>query len=74
MSARQIYAQSQGLERDSGLRNYGRRRCKSDGVSNRAAGRSTPEWAVVEMRVRPRVVVPLMPGHLRLVGGGTHFQ
>jgi hypothetical protein len=74
MGARKIHAQSQGFERDSGLRNYGRRRRKSGDVSNRAGGRSTTEWAVLEMSVRSRMVVPRMRRHLRLVSGGTHFQ
>ncbi len=74
MSAWQIHAQSQGLERDAGLRNYGRRRRKSDDVGNRAGGRRTPEWAVLEMTVRSRVVVPMSAEHLRLVSGVTHFQ
>lgn len=74
MSGWEIYAQSQGFERDAGVRNHGRRRRKIDEVSNRAGGRSAPEWAVLEMSVRSRVVVPMSSEHLRLVSGGTHFQ
>jgi hypothetical protein len=74
MSARESDAQSQGFERDRGLRNDGRRRRKGDYVSNRAGSRNTAEWAVLEMSVRPRVVVPVMGRHLRLVCGGTHLQ
>jgi len=74
MSAWEIYAEPQGLERGAGLRDYGRRRGKSAEVGNRAGGRSTAEWAVLEMSVDSRVVVPMSAEHLRLVRGGTHFQ
>ena len=74
MSGREIYAQSQSFERDAGVRKHGRRGRKIDDMSNRAGGRSAPEWAVLEMTVRSRVVVPVMRRHLRLVSGGTHFQ
>ena len=74
VSAWEIYAQPQGLERGAGLRNYRRRRRKSDELSNRAGGRSTAKWAVLEMSVRSRVVVPMSAEHLRLVSGRTHFQ
>src|SRR5271168_2912120 len=74
MGAWKIHAQSQGFERDAGLRNYGRRGRKNGDVSNRAGGRSTAEWAVLKMSVRSRMVVLRMRRHLRLVGGGTHFQ
>ena len=74
MGAWKIQAQSQGLERDAGLRNYGRRRRKSGDVSNRAGGRSTTEWAVLKMSVRARMVVPRMRRHLRLVSGRAQFQ
>jgi hypothetical protein len=74
MSAREIYAEPQGLERGAGLRNRGRRRGKIDEVSTRAGGRSTTERAVLEMSVGSRVAVPMSAEHLRLVRGGTHFQ
>ena len=74
MDAWEIYAEPQGLERDAGLGNYRRRRCKSDELSNRTGGRSTAEWAVLEMSVGSRVVVPMSAEHLRLVSGRTHFQ
>ena len=74
MSAWEIDAQSQGFERDEGLRNDGRRGRKSDDVSNRAGRGSTAKRAVLEVIVRSRMVMPGMRRHLRLVGGGTHFQ
>jgi hypothetical protein len=77
MGAWEPYAEVRGFERDHGLRNDGRRRRKGDDVSNRTGGGSAAEGAVLEMGMRcSRVVVPMivMPGHLRLVRGGTHFQ
>jgi hypothetical protein len=74
MGAWEIHAQSQGFERDEGLRNNGRRRRKNDDMSNRTGGRSTAERAVLEMGVRSRMVVPVVCGHLRLVSGRTRFQ
>jgi hypothetical protein len=73
MSAREIYAQSQGLERDEGLRNDGRRRRKGDDMSNRTGRGSTAKRAVLET-VCSRVVVPMMRRHLRLVRRGTQFE
>ncbi len=52
MSAWKIYAQSQGFERDEGLRNDGRRRRKGYDVSNGTGGGSTAIRAVLEMSVR----------------------
>jgi hypothetical protein len=74
MGAWEIHAQSQGFERDEGLRNNGRRRSKNDDMSNRTGGRSTAERAVLEMGVRSRMVVPVVCGHLRLVSGGTRLE
>ena len=74
MSAREIDAQSQGFERDEGLRNDGRRRRERNDVRNRPGGRCATKRAVCELAVASRVVVPMMGGHLRLVSGGTHFQ
>jgi hypothetical protein len=74
MSAWEINAQPHRLKGNAGLRNQRRRRRKSGDVSNRAGRRSTTEWAVLEMSMRSRVVVPMMRRHLRLVSGGTHFQ
>ena len=74
MSAREIDAQSQGFERDEGLRNDGRRRRKGHDVSNRTGGGSTAKRAVLEMGVCSRMMVPMMRRHRRLVRGGTHFQ
>ena len=51
MSAWEIDAQSQGFERDEGLRINGRRRRKGDDVSNRTGGGSTAKRAVLEMSV-----------------------
>jgi hypothetical protein len=73
MSAWGIYAQPQGLERDEGLRNDGRRSSKGDDVSNRTGCGSTAKRAVFEI-VRARVVVSSMRRHLHLIGGRTHFQ
>jgi hypothetical protein len=74
MSAREIDAQSQGFERDEGLRNDGRRRRERNDVRNRPGGRCATKRTVCELAVASRVVVPMMGGRLRLVGGGTHFQ
>jgi hypothetical protein len=73
MSAREIYAQSQGFERDEGLRNDGRRRRKGDDMSNRTGRGSTAKRAVLET-VCSGVVVPVMCRHLRLVCRGTQFE
>src|ERR1700722_9003721 len=74
MSAWKIYAQPQGFECDQGLRNDGRRRFKGDDVGNRSRAGSAAEWAVLEMTVRSRMVMPRMLGHRHLVGRGTQFQ
>ncbi len=74
MSAWEVCAQSRGFERDQGLRNDGRRRRKGDDVCNGTGRRSAAEGAVLEMRVRSRVVMLMMPGHLHRVRRGTHFQ
>lgn len=73
MSAWEIYAQSQGFERDEGLRSDGRRGRKGDDVSNRTSRRSAAKRAVLEAMCA-RVVVSMMRRHLCLVGAGTHFQ
>ena len=74
MSAREIDAQSQGFERDEGLRNDGRRRRERNDVRNRPGGRCATKRAVCELAVASRVVVLMMGGRLRMVSGGTHFQ
>ena len=74
MSAWEIYAQSQGFECDEGLRNNGRRGFKGDDVRNRSRGGSAAEWAVLEMTVRSRMVMPGVRGHRHWVGRGTQFQ
>jgi hypothetical protein len=74
MGAWESDPESQGFERDEGLRNDGRRRRKGDDVSNRTRGGSTPEGTILEMGVRSWVVVPMMRRHLHLVYGRTQFQ
>ena len=74
MSAWELYAEVQCFERDRGLRNDGRRRCKGDEVRNRTSGRSTAKRAVLEMSVCSRVLMCMMRGHLHLVRRGTRFQ
>jgi hypothetical protein len=74
MSAWEIYAQSQGLERDEGLRNDGRRGRKGDDMSNRTRRRRAAERAVLEVRMRSRMVMPGMRGHRHLIGRGTQLQ
>jgi hypothetical protein len=73
MSAKEIYAQSQGFKRDEGLRNDGRRSSKGDDVSNRTGRGSAAKRAVLETMCA-RVVVSMMRRRLRLIGGRTHFQ
>lgn len=72
MSPREIDAQPQGFEGGEGLRDDGSGGRKGDDVSNRTRGRSAAKWAVIEMSVRSRVVVPVVLGDL--IGRGTHFQ
>ena len=74
MSSKEIDAQPQGLEGGERLRNDGRRGREGDDMGNRTGGRSTAEWAVLEMSVRSRVVVPVVRFDLHLIGRGTHFQ
>jgi hypothetical protein len=74
MSAWELNAQSQRFERDKGLGNNGRRGFEGDDVRNRTGAGSTAERAVLEMRVRSRVVMPRMRRHLHLVRRGTRFQ
>jgi hypothetical protein len=74
MSAWETDAQSQGFECDEGLREDGRRRFKGDDVRNRSRGGSAAEWAVLEMTVRSRMVMPRVRGHRHLIGRGTQFQ
>jgi len=74
MSAWEPYPESQGFERDEGLRNDRRRRRKGDDMRNRAGSGRTTERAVLEMSVRSRMVVPMMRAHLGQVCRGTQFQ
>jgi hypothetical protein len=74
MSAWENYDQSQGLECDKGLRNDGRRRFKGNDVRNRPRGGGAAEWAVLEMTVRSRMVMPRVRGHRHWIGGGTQLQ
>lgn len=74
MSVRESYAEVRGFEGVDRLGNDGRRRFKDDDVRNRPRGRCATKRTVRELAVTSRVVVRMLRGHLRLVGGGTHFQ
>jgi len=74
MGAWERYAEVQSFEHDGGAGSDGRRRFKSGDVSDRRGGWSAAERTVLEMSVRPGVVVRLMPGHLRRVSRRTRLQ
>jgi len=67
-------AEAQRLECERGPRNDGCRRIKGDDVSNRGGGGRAAKRAILEMRVRGRVVVPVMRKILRRVRSGAELQ
>jgi len=74
MSAIEPSAESQRLEGGERARNNGCRRIEGNDVSNRTCGGCAAKRAILEMRVRSRIVMGMVRKALRRVCPGAWFQ